>query len=143
METSIASRLHGEPSRTFELPDPATTPEAVLTMGSGGDRTALRDVLARAGWSVTVLDDTWTLLDHLGGARLSGTMEPAMVVLEIAAAGPRLGEVMARVGGLFPHLPVLLVGAEASAGRSFLRPPFGAERVLSAVRRLVGTARHW
>lgn len=144
METWVASRRFADPMRTFqELPDPAVAPEVVLTMGIGADRGALREVLAEAGWSVTLIDDGWTLLDHLGGARLASVTSPVMVVLQIAAPGPRLGEVMARVRGLFPDLPVLLVGAEADGHRSLLRPPFGAERVLRAVRRLVGTVRRW
>jgi len=126
-------------------PKTECAPEAVLAMSRGEGRHALGAALAAGGWSVTPLDDGWTLLDHLGGARLAGAWTPpALVVLELAVAGPRLGSLFRRLRGLFPELPVLLVGAETEGGGgALLRPPFATRPVLQAVRRALGTLRAW
>jgi hypothetical protein len=128
---------------TFRSTETASAPEALLVMGRGHDRTRVRGALASGGWSVTSVDDGWTLLDHLAGALLSRGVwkPPALLVVEIAVAGPRLGKLFSRVRALFPSLPVLLVGAardvcdDDTADRNILRAPFGAHRVLAAAAR--------
>jgi hypothetical protein len=129
------------PEGAFLTPQTACPPEALLVMSRGIERSSVKIALVNGGWSVTSVDDGWTLLDHLAGALLSGGIwkPPALVVLEIAVAGPRLGALFAGVRALFPRLPVLLVGsvreAGASRGHPLLRAPFGTARVLAAVER--------
>jgi hypothetical protein len=142
MQTAMSAQW-APPEEAFFTPQIACPPEALLVMGRGIERSCVKGALASGGWSVTSVDDGWTLLDHLAGALLSGGVwkPPALVVLEIAVAGPRLGELFSRMRALFPRLPVLLVGSAREAGpeerldKSILRAPFGSKQVLAAVSR--------
>lgn len=94
---------------------PAVPPLAVLAMADEAGRTTLAEALARSGFAVTVLGDTWALLDMLAGALFGAgvSQPPTLVVLDPALPGPSVATVRERVRRWFPDVELVEVDTPA------------------------------
>jgi hypothetical protein len=119
----------------------AGPPAVVLAMGRGDDRDGVVRALDAGGWSVSLVEDGFALLDHLASTLASARIQvPVLALIELSVGGPRLGELCARVRGIVPAMPVLLLcprRLDVPDG-TLLRYPFLPNELMAAVARALG-----